>query len=265
MSKTTKIIAALGVVAGLGVAALPAFTFADGPSVQGDVELNVEVSPAIAMTITGNNDAHATDAIQYTAVTPVGTEDPSDEGWYEWSTATGAFVETADTSVVEGKKYYEQSTDTTGVDVFAPYSAGAGSVDGHAEAFKIGPSSSTLSILPNSVGTMTSTVTVYTNNHAGYKLTVKDSDTTTALTSTESSIPASATTTAGTAGWSIAGGDLEASAIVSSEAAQPLVVKNTNSKTSGGDATTMTYTVATASAQETGTYTDTITYTATCN
>jgi len=55
MSKTTKIIAALGVVAGLGVAALPAFTYATA-SVSGNADLYVKVDPAIAMTITGNND-----------------------------------------------------------------------------------------------------------------------------------------------------------------------------------------------------------------
>ncbi|MBR2989624.1 hypothetical protein IKF40_01700 [Candidatus Saccharibacteria bacterium] len=54
MSKSTKIIAALGVVAGLGVAALPAFTYA--ASVDGNAEVIVEVSPAISLAITGNND-----------------------------------------------------------------------------------------------------------------------------------------------------------------------------------------------------------------
>lgn len=58
MSKSTKIIAALGVVAGLGVAALPAFTYAaqTQQTVTGNADVYVEVQPAIAMTITGNND-----------------------------------------------------------------------------------------------------------------------------------------------------------------------------------------------------------------
>ena len=54
MSKTTKIIAALGVVAGLGVAALPAFTYA--ATVSGNADVLVEIEPAIAMSIVGNQD-----------------------------------------------------------------------------------------------------------------------------------------------------------------------------------------------------------------
>ena len=57
MSKSTKVIAALGVVAGLGVAALPAFTYA--ASTSGNVELEVTVQPGIAMTIEGNSDGGA--------------------------------------------------------------------------------------------------------------------------------------------------------------------------------------------------------------
>ena len=56
MSKTTKIIAALGVVAGLGVAALPAFTYATA-TISEDVDLVVEVPSAIAIEISGNNDS----------------------------------------------------------------------------------------------------------------------------------------------------------------------------------------------------------------
>lgn len=42
----------------------------------------------------------------YTAVTPVGNEDPSDEGWYEYVAIDGKYVPTADTTVVTGKTYY---------------------------------------------------------------------------------------------------------------------------------------------------------------
>ena len=52
--KSTKIIAVAGVVAGLGVAALPALTFA--ASTSGQVTLSAEVQEAIAMTIEGNGD-----------------------------------------------------------------------------------------------------------------------------------------------------------------------------------------------------------------
>ena len=48
MSKSTKIIAALGVVAGLGVAALPLSSFA---ATTGDVNVKVEVGSTISMTI----------------------------------------------------------------------------------------------------------------------------------------------------------------------------------------------------------------------
>lgn len=50
MSKSTKIIAALGVVAGLGVAALPLNSFA---AETGDVNLKVTVGSTISMTIDG--------------------------------------------------------------------------------------------------------------------------------------------------------------------------------------------------------------------
>ncbi len=221
MSKTTKVIAALGVVAGLGVAALPAFTYAQ-ETVSGNVDLYVEVVPAIAMTITGNND---------------------DNGHYGFG--NGA------------------------VDVFNPATAASSTIDGHetpATATTVA-SSSWMSILPNATGTMTSTVTVYTNNASGYTLNLKDADSTTALTKVggTATIAASATPSAGAgAGWSVTGGDDDFASGAAITAADQ-TVKTTAAKTSGGDATTMTYTVATAADQETGAYTDTITYTATTN
>ena len=182
----------------------------------GSVDLDVEVLPAIAMTITGNNDDNS-----------------------GYGSGNGP------------------------VDVFAPESAASSTIDGHttpAAATTVN-SSTYISLLPNASATGTSTVTVYTNNATGYTLKVKDSDTTTALTNGSYTIPAAASTSAGTAAWSIAGGSLSASAIT---AADQQVTKTT-AKTSGGDATTMTYTVSTASDQATGVYTDTITYTATTN
>ena len=57
MTKSTKILAGLGVVAALGTAALPLCSYAASTqSVSGNVEFQVEVKPAIAMTITGNDD-----------------------------------------------------------------------------------------------------------------------------------------------------------------------------------------------------------------
>ena len=48
----------------------------------------------------------------YPTVTPVGTENPHSEGWYEL--VSNAFVVTEDTTVVSGKTYYDR--DTTSAD-----------------------------------------------------------------------------------------------------------------------------------------------------
>lgn len=47
----------------------------------------------------------------YDAVTPVGTENPSEEGWYERSGSAGSYVYTltTDTTIGEGKTYYAKS------------------------------------------------------------------------------------------------------------------------------------------------------------
>lgn len=45
----------------------------------------------------------------YTAVTPVGTENPSTQGWYEYSVIDGIYFPTTDTTVVTGKTYYSAS------------------------------------------------------------------------------------------------------------------------------------------------------------
>jgi len=69
MTKTTKIIAALGVVAGLGVASLPLSSYAaDSASVSGTTQVNVNVTEAISMTITGT-DSDSTTVDQYSGAT----------------------------------------------------------------------------------------------------------------------------------------------------------------------------------------------------
>ena len=222
MSKAKIAIATLGTVASLGVAALPLTSFA-AETVSGNVLLAVEVEPAIAMTIEGNNDGNSSYAASATGV----------------STYTPSALSTNDD--------------------FDGYDAAAGTAY---DSSNLQLSSSYVALLPNATATATSTVTVYTNSTSGYTLAVKDADSTTALTNQSDAtktIPASATTTAGTAGWSIAGGTLAASAITAADQ----TVKQTNAATSGGDATTMTYTIATDTDQATGVYTDTITYTAT--
>lgn len=284
MSKSTKIIAALGVVAGLGVAALPAFTYAaqTPQSVDGNVELYVEVQPAIAMTITGNNDNSDHQAItsyQYAIVTnPTG--DPSQSSYYERA-ADGTFALSEDTEVDSGKTYFTRSADTTGVDVFSPMSAGNGVVDGHAEAFKVGPSSSYASLLPNSkvegdaTNLFRSTITVYTNNNSGYTLNVIDSDATTALThtnGTDNIQTGAGAVAAGTAKWnfdSTPGADSSYEAktaqamVATGETA--IVINQTSTKTDNGSATIVDYNVSTSADQATGVYSDTIVYTATTN
>ena len=155
MSKTTKIIAALGVVAGLGVAALPAFTYA-AENVTGDVEVQVEVVPAIAMTITGNNDAgtHATTSYSVVA-NPEGS--PSINSYFERSGDAGSYVYTASTDdeVQGGKTYYvaNAAISYAAVDNFNPSTAASSTIDGHntPAAAVLGTSSSYISLLPKSV------------------------------------------------------------------------------------------------------------------
>lgn len=230
MSKSTKIIAALGVAAGLGVAALPMATFADyvPQSVTGDVDVIVEIPEAIAMTITGNND----DASKYgtafsaTAVTPEGTENPSTEGWYE--IVDGAYVLSEDTTVDGEKTYYEIAGTYQSVDNFSPATGNPSTVDTHNRpaVLKPGTSSSYASLTQNAVvdssdGTASaadqafkSTITVYTNSAKGYNLTISPVVTattpsitygSTALTNQDdggvATIPANTTMTAGTSGW----------------------------------------------------------------
>ena len=216
MSKTTKIIAALGVVAGLGVAALPAFSYA-ASTVAGEVELSAEVNEAIAMTILGNGDSG-----------------------------------------------------TAGVDVYTP--TGASTIDGHTvgtlyDEEHLQTSSSTVSLLPNAADTTTATsaITVYTNAAGGFTLSVKDADDNTALVNSSDStatIPAGATITAGTAAWGYKGGSVTNFAAISATDAQ---VYTQSAPTSGGQTINMNYGISTASTQKTGTYTDTIIYTATTN
>ena len=231
MSKSTKIIAALGVVAGLGVAALPAFTYA-AETVTGNVDLYVDVVPAIAMTITGNNDDNS-----------------------HYGSGNGA------------------------VDVFNPAGAASSSIDGHPTPATptTTASSSWASMLPNAIvdgddtNGFKSTITVYTNNASGYTLNVKDADATLALTkvgSTETipALTADGDITPGTAAWGYKI-DTAATEGVGYKAikATDAQVKTRATKTSGGEQTKVYYGVATASDQATGTYTDTIVYTATTN
>ncbi|MBR3233908.1 hypothetical protein IKG12_03575 [Candidatus Saccharibacteria bacterium] len=238
--KSTKIIAAAGVVAGLGVAALPAMTFAS-ETVNGSVDLYAEVKPAIAMTIVGNNDtnSHAGTAGTNAAVavkapteaTKIGNTDISSYEVTTASKASSSWVDVLPNAYVDGD-------DTNG--------------------FK-------------------STITVYTNNQGGYHLAVK-APTSTALTrvgtSTQPTIPAGVPESGqatfdlegGTAAW----GYVVNTAATDGEGYSPVTtsdvdIQTTSAPTTSGDVTTVYYGVATAADQATGQYKGTITYTATTN
>lgn len=290
MSKTTKIIAALGVVAGLGVAALPAFTFATDPSVSGDVQVLVEVEPAIAMAITGNNDS-GTNAQNdsYVAVPAeditVGTTDVSN--YYTYN--AGAYTKATGTAVADTTYYQKAGTPTFGeADAYSP--SGATSVAGHSVSgytlnYAANTSSAYVKLLPNSAiegdrsaqspsNNFGSTITVWTNNVGGYALSVKDKDDSTALmhTTGADNIPTgSGAVSGGTAKWnfdSTTGSDSsyegKTAQAMPAASADGVVINQTGDKTtSAGSVTTVDYNVATSASQTQGIYSDTIVYTAT--
>ena len=232
MSKSTKIIAALGVVAGLGVAALPAFTYAaQTSSVSGAVKLQATVTPGIAMTIQSNGDADDTS--------------------------------TAD---VNESKYYAADPAAAGegfrVDGYALYTTSGGLFTNW--------SSATVSLSQNDMKeTATSIITVFTNDEGGYTLSVKDQDTNNALVygNNVATIPAMVAETneieAGNAAWGLKGGDVADYAAVPVSTGSALVLQSAGSRTQGGEATNVTYGISTAADQPTGLYEDVIVYTAT--
>ena len=63
--------------------------------------------PAEIAALVGETTANPGSSSDYTAVTPVGTENPSTEGWYE-SDGNGGYTLTSDTSVDNTKTYYTQ-------------------------------------------------------------------------------------------------------------------------------------------------------------
>lgn len=151
-----------------------------------------------------------------------------------------------------------------------------------------------ISLTPTGSGVLTSasdTVTVNTNNTGGYNLTLADSDATTDLTSGGDNLTATSGTktapialTNGTWGFAVAssttgigtnGFDASYSTETNSTSStskwagvpatgSPVLLKSTTS-TASNDATTVWYAAKVSTAQATGTYTDTVTYTATTN
>ena len=143
-----------------------------------------------------------------------------------------------------------------------------------------------MTVTPTGSGTLTSTsqtVTVNSNNVLGYNLTVADSDATTTLVSGGNTIAASANTTASPAAlavntWGFAVGGLgtfdasystETNSTTSTSkwagmpaTGSPFNIRST-SATATNEVTTVWYAVEVDSTKPNGTYTNTVTYTAT--
>lgn len=76
----------------------------------GHVSINAQkVVPMVFYTYEGSED----DLYSYVAITPAGTENPANSGWYERSGESGAYTyaPTTDTTVVESKTYYVRTID----------------------------------------------------------------------------------------------------------------------------------------------------------
>ena len=261
MSKSTKIIAALGVVAGIGAAALPMASYAR--NVDGNVDLYVEVPEAIAMTIAGNNDdnlKHGTSG----ANGPVNVFSGKSAAGEEITAGTVDGHTVAASTTVHSSSYaiLSQNAFTQG-----ELNTATGSNPG----FK-------------------STITVYTNAASGYDLTgsIATGLDTAALTQsgTDYNIPAAAITGTQTGdayvpGWGYkvaryqAEGtnvDDEATGATQVEdanfsamplASAPANIDSLNSATHEGRETVVLYGVQTAPDQAAGVYSTTLLYTAT--
>ncbi len=272
MTKSKTILAGLGVVAALGVAAMPLASYA-APTVIGNVMLAVEVEPAIAMTIKGNNDSYTH------GTNPGSTTDGVDNLYDNGSTGgnTGAVDNKTVSTAASTEKTSGESPNTTHVGYEAT-----------------GTSSSYAHLLPNSAVTgdrgtnnatndFGSTITVYTNSKSGYTVTLQDADDDASLvstTDTNDTIPTGTTIAAGTSGWAFKGGksssvsndvytftDRSAWTAIPDTTETEVVVYGSNSDTyadeTHGDQFIINYGVSTSSDQATGLYTDTIVYTAT--
>ena len=234
MSKTTKIIAALGVVAGLGVAALPAFTYAESTS--GNVDVYVDVRDAIAMTIVGNNDNGAN------------------------APKTGVTYHSVDNSAPSGLTEVDGHTAGTTAGVSSSYVSllpNAVANDTTDPTFK-----STITVYTNSshgytLGVLSSTTDAALLNDDG-----------------TNSIPAGSSLTAGTAAWAYkinptAGetGDTTGTADITANTWTAMATTNTqiaheDTATNDGTEYVVNYGVATNDDQATGIYRTSLVYTA---
>lgn len=162
------------------------------------------------------------------------------------------------------------------------------SVNGTITAFTTSGTVTLGGLTPDATGKQSiqkDTVTVDTNNAGGYNLTLKDADTTYTLASGANSFAASSGTPASPAalanntwGWRVDGlsgfgagptavaGNTAPSSLTFAGIpanASPFTVKTTS--TNGSSSVDVWYSARANNAQPTGTYTDTVTYTATVN
>ena len=244
MSKTTKIIAGLGIVAGLGVAAMPALTHAlNTSSVDGDAEVIVEVTPAISLQIDGNNDTNPYGG--FFDSDPTGVYAAPDVNHLSTNTSSSKWTMSSN-QIVEGVVDNGDETDDPG------------------EGF-------------------VSTLTVNTNDIGGYTLSVKTAETganATSLHNKDTGTPdawipaiatASASFTQGTAAWGIRNNVAAAnSEDISNDKWYPIAttdqsVRIAPATTTGyaSDVSNVRYGVSTAASTPVGTYQNTLTYTAT--
>ncbi|MBQ3271537.1 hypothetical protein IJG78_02820 [Candidatus Saccharibacteria bacterium] len=225
MSKTTKVIAALGVVAGLGVAALPAFTYA--AQVAGEVQIDVEVPDAIAMTIAGNNDTTLGGVNVYD---PVATVDTHTGG--EAYDPTDLQTSGSKTSILPNAA---KTDDTT---------------------FK-----STITVYTNGVGYSLTLIDDDTNTSL-----VNDTNTIPAVNTVDSDSDGNGDNAivAGTAAWGYKVGSSASTWLaVPASNGTAASIKANGAYAAGGETTEVYYAVSTSPTQAQGTYTDTIIYTAT--
>ena len=232
MSKSTKIIAALGVVAGLGVAALPLSSYATDGTVSGNVTISATITDSIAMRIKSNSDS--------------GNEN-AESGYGVVQYNPGSMQNSGD------------PTATTG------------------------PSLASVSLAANTYSYDTLYSDIEVRSNTGYfKVTLQDADTTNTLDGASASIPAVSTESAGndptpsgtlnqyTAGWgyhvgAVAEQDAAStvwSAVPTTAASSADTIVEHTASNWGGTATRVVYGVATGQTA-TGTYTDTVVYTAT--
>ena len=283
MSKSTKIIAALGVVAGIGAAALPMASYAETSSapynVSGNVDLYVEVPEAIAMTITGNNDNDAYDDPNEAAHGAINV--------FSGFNATGANPLTAGT--VDGHTVNASTTvKSSSYTTLSQNAAVNGESADAAGSYTDGKT-------PNGFA---STITVYTNAANGYNLSATGAQSINDgaaeptylapdLKNGNYSIAANGTVTAGTSGWGYKAvkymlngteADNEDTAtepaanaeqvIPGSYSAMPAygttnIIDTLGKATKNGRKTVVLYGVGTASDQAAGVYKTTLLYTAT--